>query len=75
MPLFKRTQTQEDLVKGCIRNDRRVQEQLYKQYCGAMLALCVSYTKKQEDAVEVLQDGFLKIFQQIDKFDASKSSL
>ncbi len=75
MPLFKRTQSQEDLVKGCIRNDRRVQEQLYKQYCGAMLALCISYTKKQEDAVEVLQDGFLKIFQQIEKFDATKSSL
>jgi RNA polymerase sigma-70 factor (ECF subfamily) len=40
-----------------------------------MLALCNTYTKKDEDALEVLQDGFLKIFQQIHTYDASKSSL
>jgi RNA polymerase sigma factor (sigma-70 family) len=40
-----------------------------------MQGLCRSYTKNEEDAVEVLQDGFLKVFQQIDRFDSSKSSL
>lgn len=75
MPLQKSTLSQTDLVKGCIRNDRRAQEALYKQYCQALLALTVSYTKNQQDAVEVLQDGFLKIFQQIEKFDERKSSL
>jgi RNA polymerase sigma-70 factor (ECF subfamily) len=40
-----------------------------------MLALCISYTKSQDDAIEVLQDGFLKVFQQIQRFDESKSSL
>jgi RNA polymerase sigma factor (sigma-70 family) len=48
---------------------------LYKQYCSSMQGLCRSYTKNEEDAVEVLQDGFLKVFQQIDRFDSSKSSL
>jgi len=75
MPFFKSTLSEHDLVQGCSRNDRRTQELLYKQYCGAMLLLCRSYTKCEEDAVEVLQDGFLKIFQQIDRFDRSKSSL
>lgn len=75
MPLFKSTLSEQDLVKGCSRNDRRIQEVLYKQYCSSMLALCRSYTKNEEDAVEVLQDGFLKIFQQIDRFDPAKSSL
>ena len=75
MSLFKRNLSQEDLVKGCIRNERRMQELLYKQYCGALLSICITYTKKEEDAVEVLQDGFLKIFQHIEKFDATKSSL
>lgn len=75
MPFFNRTLTQDDLVMGCIRNDRRTQEALYRQYCGAMLAICISYTKNEENAVEVLQDGFLKIFQHIEKFDAAKSSL
>ena len=40
-----------------------------------MLALCTAYLKDQEDAVEVLQDGFLKIFQQIQRFDAARSTL
>src|ERR1043165_2071233 len=64
-----------DLVEGCIRNDRRAQEKLYKQYCGAMMNLCITYTKNDEDAIEVVQDGFLKVFQQIHRFDSSKSSL
>ena len=66
MPFFNSTLSEHDLVQGCSRNDRRTQELLYKQYCGAMLVLCRSYTKSEEDAVEVLQDGFLKIFQQIE---------
>jgi len=75
MPLFKSTLSEQDLIQGCIRNDRRVQELLYKQYCTAMLILCRSYAKNEQDAVEVLQDGFLKIFLQIDRFDSEKSSL
>ena len=75
MPELKTTLSQQDLIEGCIRNERRAQELLYKQYCQSMLAVCISYTKNEEDAVEVLQDGFLKIFQQISKFDAQKSTL
>ena len=75
MTLLKSTLSQTDLVKGCIRNDRRAQEALYRQYAQAMLALCNSYTKNQQDATEVLQDGFLKIFQQMERFDESKASL
>lgn len=69
------THLSNDLVEGCIRNDRRAQEKLYKQYCGAMMNLCLTYTKNEEDATEVMQDGFLKVFQQINRFDSSKSTL
>jgi len=75
MSFFKTTLCEQDLVKGCARNDRRVQELLYKQYCSSMMVVCKSYAKNEEDAIEVLQDGFLKIFQQIDKYDASRSSI
>ena len=75
MALFKSTLSEQNLIEGCIRNDRRIQEVLYRQYCSAMLVLCRSYTKNEEDAVEVLQDGFLKVFQQIIRFDSTKSSL
>lgn len=72
---FRSTLSEQDLIKGCIRNERRVQEVLYKQYCSSMLALCRSYAKNEEDATEILQDGFLKIFQQISRYDSNKASM
>lgn len=69
------TLSEQDLIKGCILNDRWMQELLYKQYCTSLKVLCKSYTKNDEDAVEILQDGFLKIFQQINNYDANKSSI
>lgn len=75
MPFSKSALSEQDLIKGCILNDRRMQELLYKQYCSSMMVLCNSYAKNEEDAIEVLQDGFLKIFQQINKYDANISSL
>jgi len=75
MPFSKSALSEQDLVRGCILNDRRVQELLYKQYCSSMMVLCKSYAKNDEDAIEVLQDGFLKVFQQIDRYDAGKSSI
>jgi len=63
------------LIKGCVANDRKSQEALYKQYYGAMVALCSRYVKNREDMVEVLHTGFLKIFQNISSYDASKSAL
>lgn len=75
MSIVKRTPTSTELIEGCIRNDRRSQQALYQQYCGALLSVCISYTKDEENAVEVLQDGFLKIFQQIHTFDSRKANL
>lgn len=63
------------LIEGCITNDRRSQEALYKQHYGPMMALCSRYVKNREDMVEVLHSGFLKIFQNIRSFDATKSAL
>lgn len=75
MSFQKSTLSEQDLINGCILNDRRVQELLYKQYCSSLMVLCKSYAKNEEDAVELLQDGFLKIFQQINNYDANKSSI
>jgi RNA polymerase sigma factor (sigma-70 family) len=56
------------LVKDCIKNNRQAQETLYKQYASIMLGLCYRYTKSMEDAEDVLQEGFIKVFNNIDKF-------
>jgi len=64
-----------ELVRGCMVNDRLAQEQLYKQFHGPMSSICIRYTRNEHDAVEVLHSGFLKVFKNIDRFDASKASL
>ena len=50
------------LVERCLRNDKVAQELLYKQYYGKMLPVCLRYVKDREEALEVLHDGFLKVF-------------
>ena len=64
-----------ELVRGCMVNDRRAQEQLYKQFYGPMASICMRYTRNQHDAIEVLHNGFLKVYKNIQRFDASKASL
>jgi RNA polymerase sigma factor (sigma-70 family) len=63
------------VVDGCINNDRRAQELLYKQFYGPMVALCMRYTRNEEDAIEVLHNGFLKVYKHIGTYDAAKASL
>jgi RNA polymerase sigma-70 factor (ECF subfamily) len=65
----------QQLIAGCAANDRKSQEQLYKRYYYPMLALCFRYTKNQEDAIEVLHEALLKVFQHIKDYDAAKSAL
>jgi RNA polymerase sigma factor (sigma-70 family) len=63
------------VIKGCINNDRRAQELLYKQFYGPMVSLCIRYTRNEEDAIEVLHNGFLKVYKHIASYDAGKALL
>ena len=56
------------LVKDCLQNNRQAQQQLYKLYAPALLGVCYRYTKSIEDAEDVLQEGFIKIFKNLDKY-------
>ena len=55
----------EALIKGCIRNDRACQNQLYKKYSAKMLMLCMRYAGTREDAEDILQEGFVQVFTRI----------
>jgi RNA polymerase sigma factor (sigma-70 family) len=63
------------VIEGCLRNDRRSQEELYKRYYPAMMALCLRYVRKPVEAVEVLNDAFLKVFRQLGRYDATKGTI
>lgn len=59
---------QPDLVKQCIKNNRAAQHTLYQQYAPAMLGVCARYTKSIDDAEDVLQEGFIKVFTHLKQF-------
>jgi len=54
-----------DLMEGCKAGDRKMQEQLYKETASKMLAVCMRYAKDRMEAEDVLQLGYIKIFQKI----------
>lgn len=53
---------------GCIQGDMRSQELVYKMFSGRMMVVCIRYLKSREDAEDLLQEGFIKAFQQIHQF-------
>lgn len=55
-------------VEACSRNSRESQKTLYGSFYGYAMAICDRYTNKQDDAVEILNDGFLKVFRDIHNF-------
>lgn len=57
------------IINGCLRNERRAQEELFKLFYGKMLGVCMRYATDRDSAEEVLQEGFIKIFDKLDAFD------
>lgn len=56
------------LVKACIRNERTAQRQLYELYAGKFYAIALRYMKTEEDAADVMQDAFVKVFNYMNTF-------
>lgn len=65
--------TDEELIDGCAREDRHMQYQLYQKYSGSMYAVCLRYCKMQQEAEDVLQEGFIKVFNHIKTFRKESS--
>ena len=63
------------IIRGCLNGDIKAQELLYKNYYGSMINLCMRYMKSEEDAVDALNNGFLKVFRNLQRYDPSQASL
>lgn len=61
--------TEDVLIKGCIKNDALAQRELYNRFSPKMLTLCYRYAYSREDAEDMLQEGFIKVFTQIRNFE------
>ncbi|MCF8405707.1 MAG: RNA polymerase sigma factor [Bacteroidales bacterium] len=64
MPQFN----EENIIEGCLKNDRGAQKALYDQYKTAMYTLSYRITNNFDDANDVLQEGFLQVFESLQSF-------
>jgi RNA polymerase sigma-70 factor (ECF subfamily) len=58
----------QQLIQGCLSGDRRSQQAVYKLLYGKMKAVCLRYTKDSDQAMDVLQEGFIKVFQNMERY-------
>ncbi len=60
--------TEDAIFQGCLKNQAAAQRELYNRYSPKMLAVCYRFAHNREDAEDMLQEGFIKIFSQIHTF-------
>ncbi len=61
--------TEEAILIGCLNNDAIAQRELYNRYSPKMLAVCYRFAHNREDAEDMLQEGFVKVFLQMYSFE------
>ena len=67
--------TEKELIEGCKANNRAFQSKLFKMYSGKMLGVCMRYAKDNDEADDMLQISFIKIFKKIKSFRNDDGSL
>jgi RNA polymerase sigma factor (sigma-70 family) len=55
-------------IRGCVLNDRHSQKAIYTSFYGLSMAICKRYSNSQDDTIEIMNDGFLKIFKEIHRY-------
>ena len=56
------------IIKKCCQRDRKAQRELYDRYSSAMLMVSMRYSKNKDDAEDILQEAFIKVFKSIENF-------
>jgi RNA polymerase sigma factor (sigma-70 family) len=62
-----------DLIQGCINRERFAQNKLYEVFAPKMMVVCLRYSKNREEAEEILQEGFMRVFNFIQQFNFNGS--
>src|SRR6201992_265142 len=60
------------LIRGCIEQDRKCQKMLYKAFYGFAMGICLRYAGNRDEAAEVMNQGFFKVFTHLEKYDTSR---
>ncbi len=62
-----------DFISACIRKERWAQQKLYEDNYSKMMGVCLRYANNQEDALDILHEGFIKVFKHISKYQPGTS--
>ncbi|MFN0202788.1 MAG: RNA polymerase sigma factor [Bacteroidia bacterium] len=62
------TYKETELIEGCKKNDAKMQQALYYQFYRKMYGVCLRYANDKDEAVDILQDGFIQVFKYIQDF-------
>ena len=65
--------SEENLIKGCQKGKRTSQQALYDKYCDGMYLVALRYSKMQQEAEDILQEAFIKVFKNIKNFRKDSS--
>ncbi len=60
------------LIRGCVKQDRKCQKMLYKAFYGFSMGICLRYANNRDEAAEVMNQGFYKVYTHIDRFDVTR---
>jgi RNA polymerase sigma-70 factor (ECF subfamily) len=66
-------QQEQNLIDACIQKERWAQRQLYEAYYGKMMGVCLRYANHEEDARDILHEGFIKVFKNLNKYNPGTS--
>ncbi len=65
--------TEDELIKACIKNNNRAQKSLFDEFSPRLLGVCLRYAQNRDEAQDMLQDGFIKIFQKLNAYSGTGS--
>jgi RNA polymerase sigma-70 factor (ECF subfamily) len=63
----------EDIINACRQNDRSAQRRVYESYFPVMLSIVRRYIRDDEEALDVLNQGFIKVFQKVEQYHVENS--
>lgn len=63
----------DELLEGCRKHNRKMQELLYRKFAGEMLRICLAYEPDRDEAKDILQNAFLKVFRNIEAYSGQGS--
>jgi RNA polymerase sigma factor (sigma-70 family) len=63
------TDSLENIIKGCIGSKSASREMLYRMFANKMWAVCLRYTRDKDEAKDILQEGFIKVFEKIKQYE------